>query len=87
VGYLCVNLDCELNTTKKDENNWSLEKHKDNQGWAVRHLRIAESQIQLLIQENQTLKEQIVGLIQQNLDLATKYQEMDERVKKIENLG
>lgn len=67
VSYQCINPDCELNTTKKDENNWSLEKHKDNQNWAVRHIRALET-------DNQALKEQIVGLMQQNMDLATKLQ-------------
>jgi len=42
-GWKCVNPDCELNNEKKAENNWTLEKHKDNQEWAVRHMRTLET--------------------------------------------
>ena len=54
-GYECINPACELNNEKKDENNWSLAEHKDNQSWAVRHIRALEA-------DNQALKEQITKL-------------------------
>jgi len=47
-SFQCVNIECELNNEKIDENNWSIENHKDNQNWAVRHIRIIESAIQSL---------------------------------------
>jgi hypothetical protein len=47
-GWKCVNPDCELNTTKKDENNWTLAEHKDNQTWAVRYIRALEAHVKEL---------------------------------------
>ena len=57
IGYKCTN--CKL--------QWTPAEHKDNQNWAVRHIRALEA-------DNQALKEQIVGLMQQNIDLATKFE-------------
>jgi hypothetical protein len=38
LGYKCLN--CNL--------QWTLAEHKDNQNWAVRHIRALEAEIQLL---------------------------------------
>ena len=58
----CENSNCELNINKKEENNWSLAEHKDNQSWAVRHIRALETQIEILESDNQALKEQLAQL-------------------------
>jgi hypothetical protein len=76
-----MNPDCELNNEKKNENNWTLAEHKDNQAWAVRHLRMAEATILTLSLDNEALKLQIVGLMQQNVDLATRFQYLVDKLE------
>jgi len=59
-GYQCNNPDCpEYNKP------WTLAEHKDNQNWAVRHIRLLESKTQALEQENADLKTKLENLIQQ----------------------
>jgi hypothetical protein len=54
VGYYCPNcIDKEGNQLQ-----WSLSEHKDNQNWAIRHIRLLE-------QENANLKTKLENLIQQ----------------------
>jgi hypothetical protein len=74
---VCKCLNCNL--------QWTLAEHKDNQNWAVRHIRLLESATQALQAENQALKEQIVGLIQQNVDLATKLDYLTKQLEAIFN--
>jgi hypothetical protein len=42
-SYQCVNSDCELYNQ-----SWSEAEHKDNQDWAVRHIRALEQRVQTL---------------------------------------
>lgn len=75
LGYQCINPDCELNTTKKDENNWTLAEHKDSQEWAVRHIRNSEDEIAYL-------KTIIAAQQNQIVDLATQFKDFKEGLAK-----
>jgi hypothetical protein len=46
-GYQCINPDCSIFMQP-----WSIDDHKDNQDWAVRHIRLLEK-------ENDDLKKRI----------------------------
>jgi hypothetical protein len=52
---VCKCLNCNL--------QWTLAEHKDNQNWAVRHIRALEDQVRLLQTENQNLKDQINNIL------------------------
>lgn len=47
LGYKCINPDCEIYNEE-----WSTAEHKDNQDWAIRHIRALEA-------ENQTLRDEV----------------------------
>lgn len=53
IGFICTNPDC-VNPKKE----WTLSEDKDNQNWAIRHIRLLE-------QENANLKTKLENLIQQ----------------------
>ena len=46
VGYQCPNPECS-----EFEKPWSVAEHKDNQDWAVRHIRALEAKYQYIIDE------------------------------------
>lgn len=54
VGFQCVNPECEIYNEQ-----WTIGAHKDNQDWAVRHIRILESKNSILEQRVQMLESQI----------------------------
>lgn len=58
---------------------WTLADHKDDGDWAVRHIRLLES-------KTQALEDQIVGLMQQNVDLATKVEILISNLEKALNV-
>jgi hypothetical protein len=39
-GYICLNQNCIIYNT-----SWKITDHKDNQEWAVRHIRALEAKI------------------------------------------
>jgi hypothetical protein len=43
IGFICTNPDC-VNPKKE----WTLSEDKDNQNWAIRHIRALEARVQQL---------------------------------------
>ena len=56
VGYTCINSNCEIYNQ-----SWSIATHKDNQNWAVRHIRALETQIKELQEALLLLQQKVTG--------------------------